>query len=81
MNHHYIKFSFALLVIKSNILAWPVTQIINCIWLHSFAYKVSLSWVAFVLAFLTAFALALIMVSIQTLRTAFKRPVDILNYE
>jgi len=72
---------FALLVIFSNIFAWPVAEIIVHNWLDGFAYKVNLSWLTFILASAVALAIAMITVSIQTFRTASKRPVDILKYE
>jgi ABC-type antimicrobial peptide transport system permease subunit len=72
---------FALLVILSNIFAWPVAEIIVRDWLDGFAYKVNLSWLTFILASAAALAIAMITVSIQTFRTASKRPVDILKYE
>jgi putative ABC transport system permease protein len=50
-------------------------------WLESFAYKTILSWWIFVLAGLTALAIALLTVSWQSWRAATRNPVEALRYE
>lgn len=71
----------AVLILIANVVAWPVAEILVSNWLDGFAYKVSLTWFTFALASLAALAIAMISVSIQTLRTATRRPIDILKYE
>ena len=72
---------FAVLVIASNMIAWPVAEIIIRRWLDGFAYKVALSYPSFLFASAIALVVALLTVSIQTARAASKRPFEILKYE
>jgi putative ABC transport system permease protein len=50
-------------------------------WLESFAYKTNISWVEFALAGLLVSGIALLIVSLQSWRTATKNPVEALRYE
>lgn len=50
-------------------------------WLENFAYKTALSWWIFILAGLLALAIALLTVSLQSLKAAGRNPVEALRYE
>lgn len=50
-------------------------------WIENFAYKTELSWWGFAIAGAVVMAIALITVSIQSLKAAMKNPVEALRYE
>jgi putative ABC transport system permease protein len=50
-------------------------------WLENFAYKINPSWWIFVLAALSALAISLLTVTINSRRAASKNPVNVLRYE
>ncbi|HEA30893.1 MAG TPA: FtsX-like permease family protein [Leeuwenhoekiella sp.] len=50
-------------------------------WLENFAYKTSLSWWIFAISGIGLFLIALLIMSIKTIRTAMKNPVDSLRTE
>lgn len=69
------------LVIIANLLAWPTAWYFMNEWLNSFAYKIELNPVVFILAMLAAIIIALITVSAQTVKAAITNPADTLRYE
>jgi putative ABC transport system permease protein len=50
-------------------------------WLQTFAYKTELSWWIFILAGISALAIALLTVSWQSWQAATRNPVEALRYE
>jgi putative ABC transport system permease protein len=72
---------FVVLVIISNIIAWPAAYYIAGNWLQDFAYRIEISWWMFALAGGIALAIALLTVSWQAIRAATANPVDSLRYE
>ena len=68
-------------VLIANIIAWPTAWYLMNKWLQNFAYRISMDWKTFLLSGLIAFVIAFITVSIQSIRTATKDPVDSLRYE
>jgi putative ABC transport system permease protein len=63
------------------IIAVPVSILIMNKWLENFAYKTSLSWWVFALSGLLTMIIALLTVSMQSLRAATRNPVEALRYE
>ncbi|HEY4786382.1 MAG TPA: FtsX-like permease family protein [Bacteroidales bacterium] len=63
------------------IIACPIAYYAMHQWLQNFAYKTELSWWVFVLAGLTAVAVAILTVSWQSWRAATRNPVESLRYE
>jgi putative ABC transport system permease protein len=61
--------------------ACPVAWYASHRWLQGFAYKTEISWWIFVLAGLIALGIAVITVSMQSLRAATRNPVEALRYE
>ncbi|HYW95665.1 MAG TPA: hypothetical protein VE870_08765 [Bacteroidales bacterium] len=59
----------------------PVAWYIVHIWLKDFAYKTEISPVVFIAAAVFSLTVALLTVSIKSLRTAMRSPVDALRYE
>ena len=68
-------------VIIANVAAWPVAYYIMNNWLNNFAYRVNLDWGIFVLAGVIALTIALVTVSLQTIRAAKANPIKSLKYE
>ena len=69
------------LVAVSNIIAWPLAYFFMNKWLQNFAYKVQLSIWVFFLSGLAALVIALLTVSVQSLKAAVANPVDSLRHE
>jgi len=70
---------FLKLVLIATLVAFPVAWWAMNQWLQSFAYRIRISWWIFVAAGLTAILIALITVSIQTIRAAVANPVKSLR--
>ncbi len=73
--------SFVKWVLIANLIAWPIAWYVMNRWLQNFAYRIGLSWWMFVLAAVLALFIALVTVSIQTVKAALKNPIDSLRYE
>jgi putative ABC transport system permease protein len=69
------------LIIIANALAWPVAFFVIQKWLGNFAYRNTISFWAFVLAFLGSMAAAFLTISYQSLKAALKKPADELRTE
>jgi len=72
---------FLKLVLIASLIAFPVAWWAMNKWLESFAYRTGISWWIFLAAGLTAIGIALVTVSIQTLRAAVANPVKNLRSE
>jgi putative ABC transport system permease protein len=73
--------SFLKWVLIANLVAWPIAWFAMNRWLENFAYRIVLSWWMFVLAAVLAVLIALLTVSLQTVKAALKNPIDSLRYE
>ena len=76
-----ISKDFIQLVLLASILAIPLSWWAMHKWLENFAYKTTVSWWVFVLSALFMMAIALLTLSIQTIRAASINPVDSLRAE
>jgi putative ABC transport system permease protein len=72
---------FVLLVIVSFFLAVPLAYYAVNAWLKGFAYRIDMHWSVFVIAGVTSVLIALVTVSLQTLKTATSNPVNSLRSE
>ncbi|MCP4724665.1 MAG: FtsX-like permease family protein [bacterium] len=72
---------FLYLVLTANIIAWPASYYVMDKWLQSFAYRIDIEIGTFLIAGSLAVITALIAVSFQVLKAAYKNPVDSLKYE
>ncbi len=70
-----------MLIIAANLVAWPVAWYFMNQWLHSFAYHIDMSILAYVVSALASIAIALITVSAQTIKAAMTNPANTLRYE
>ena len=72
---------FIALVLLANVVAWPVAYYFMSRWLEGYAYRIGMSWWVFVVSGITVLVVALVSVTVQTLRAASANPVDALRYE
>ncbi|MCW5911131.1 MAG: ABC transporter permease [Cyclobacteriaceae bacterium] len=73
--------NFALLILISFVLASPVTYLLLVKWLDSFAYRVAISPLLFLLGGVLALGIALLTICYHTIRSARRNPVKALRYE
>lgn len=76
-----ISSEFLVLLVISNIIAWPIGYYIVNNWLQEFVYKISLGVNIFILAGAIVLFIAIITMSFQTIKSALSNPVDSLKYE
>ena len=72
---------FIILVVISNLIAWPLAYYGAKKWMQNFAYHIDLSWLYFVISGLLVLFIAIMVVSFQSLKVAFTNPVESLRYE
>jgi len=72
---------FLLLVLIATIIASPIAWYAMNQWLESFAYRISIGWYIFLAAGFVALLIALITISIQTIKAAMANPVKSLRTE
>jgi putative ABC transport system permease protein len=68
-------------IVVANLAAWPVAYFVMNQWLQNFAFRIHIGWVLFLAAAGMSFAVALLTVSYQILKTATANPIDSLRYE
>ena len=72
---------FVIWILISTVFAFPISWYFMNKWLQEFAYRTDLSVWIFLLSGLTAFCIALLTVSYQSIKAATANPVDSLRYE
>ncbi len=72
---------FLLLIVIAFVVAVPLTWWIMNNWLHDFAYRISISWVVYLVAGVAALAVALAAISFQAIKAAIANPVKSLRTE
>ncbi len=72
---------FVLLVLISNLLAWPVAYYFMNNWLTEFTYKTAINPVVFILTMFLAMIIAILTVMYQGLKASTANPADSLRYE
>ena len=70
---------FAKWVFIANIIAWPVAYLVMRSWLLNFSHRIELGIGAFVTASLLAFVVAILSVSVQSIKAALAEPVEALR--
>jgi len=78
---HLLSKDFIKLVIIALFIAIPIAFMVVTQWLNSFVYKIDLSWTIFGLAAAISITIALLTVSIQSVRAAVANPVKSLRNE
>jgi putative ABC transport system permease protein len=72
---------FLKLVLQASVIALPLTWYAMSRWLQDFAYRIDLAWWVFVLSGVVALLIALLTVSIQSVKAALANPVKSLRNE
>ncbi|RIV17349.1 ABC transporter permease [Fibrisoma montanum] len=72
---------FMKLVFIAIVLATPLAWYAMHQWLQNFAYKIAIDWWMFVLAGVTAVAVAVLTISVQSIKAAITNPVNSLRTE
>jgi putative ABC transport system permease protein len=69
------------LISLANIIAWPISYYVMSKWLSTFAYRIDMNFIIFVIASLVGLIISLITVSSQAIKAALANPVKSLKYE
>lgn len=69
------------LVVMANLIAFPIAWYFMNTWLDSFAYRVGVNVWLYLLAAVVAVLIALVTVSMQTIKAAMSNPANTLRYE
>ena len=72
---------FLLLLIISNVIAWPVAYYFMNEWLTDFAYRINIGFGNFIFATVISILIAFATISYQTIKSASVNPVKLLRYE
>jgi putative ABC transport system permease protein len=72
---------FLKLVTIATLIAFPIAWLAMNKWLEDFAYRISMGWWIFVIAGVSAMAIALLTVSFQAVKAAIENPVKALRSE
>lgn len=72
---------FVALVAIANFIAFPIAYIIIDHWLSTFKMRIAISILPFAIAFILSLAIAVITVTLQSLKVATSNPADALKYE
>ncbi len=68
-------------VLISNLVAWPTAYYLMSRWLDNFAYRMNLSFLPFLFGGAAALSVAVLTVSLLTIKAAVANPVESLRYE
>ena len=76
-----INTSFFVMVMIANLISWPLAYVLTKKWLATFAYRIEIPMLPFILSALITICLTIITVSIQAKKAVKANPVDALKYE
>jgi putative ABC transport system permease protein len=76
-----ISKDFLLLLIVSNVIAWPIAYFVMASLLNNYAYRTNIAAWIFIASGIAAIFVALLTVGIKIVRAAYANPVDSLRYE
>jgi putative ABC transport system permease protein len=77
---HFAK-DFSILTLIANVIACPAGYFVMNRWLQNFAYRIGISWWAFVAAFLFVFLITILTIGFQSIKAATLNPATTLRYE
>ncbi|TKC08876.1 ABC transporter permease [Pedobacter frigoris] len=72
---------FIRLVVIANLIAFPLAYIIVNKWLSAYEYRINISILPFVIAAVLSLLIAILTVSVQSVKVAKSNPIDALKYE
>ncbi|RZK82062.1 MAG: ABC transporter permease [Pedobacter sp.] len=73
--------SFFAIVLIANLISWPIAYIITKSWLETFAYRVDMPVLPFLISGVMTVILTILTVSLQASKAVRANPVDALKYE
>jgi putative ABC transport system permease protein len=76
-----INREFLILVLFSNIVAWPIAWYFMKDWLNNFVYKIDLTIWPFIISGIIAILIALLSVTYKALKASSTNPIEALRYE
>ena len=76
-----ISKEFMILILLSNVIAWPIAWYVMNSWLHNFAYRIDIDWRVFIAAGCLALFMTMILSGFQAVKAALADPVEALRYE
>lgn len=76
-----INSTFFVMVVIANLISWPLAYILTKKWLQTFAYRIDMPILPFVLSALVTILVTIITVSVQARKAVKANPVDALKYE
>jgi putative ABC transport system permease protein len=68
-------------MLLANLIAWPVAYYFMNKWLQDFAYRIDISWWIFIISGGITLVIALVTVSIHSIKAATANPIEALRYE
>lgn len=72
---------FVVLILISNLIAWPIIYFVMNRWLQGFEYRIESNFLFYILATVMVLVIAMITVSFQMVKSSKLNPVDSLRYE
>lgn len=72
---------FIILIVVSNLIAWPIAYYVMAKWLEDFAYRISQGPQIFLLSGVAALIIGLMTVGYQAVKAALSNPVEVIKYE
>jgi putative ABC transport system permease protein len=72
---------FILLVAVASLIAIPLVYLAADKWLANYAFHISLNWIIFIIPVVILLGIALLTISVQTMRAALSNPVSSLRSE
>ena len=72
---------YALLMLLSNLIAWPLAYWVTHIWLRSYAYRTDPGWISYLLVGFSIFAGSFILIALQCRKAGMASPVKSLQSE
>ncbi len=72
---------FAVWVLISNIIAWPIAYYIMKNWLENFAFRINIDFAAFIISGVIALIIALLTISLHAVKASLANPVNSLRNE
>ncbi len=72
---------FLVWIMVAVLLAWPLAFILMKTWLQNFSYHINIGSLPFLLSFITAIIMSLISAGYVVVKTAYRKPADLLRLE
>ena len=76
-----LSMEIVILIGVANLVAWPIAWLVMSRWLSSFAYHIDMNALVYLASAVLAIFIALVTVSVQTIKAAMSNPSNTLRYE